>query len=810
MNIIERLQKPEPLVIDGAMGTLLFRAVPEHKGPLELLNINNADTIENIHRLYIEAGAEIIETNTFGGSRIKLEEFGYGERCEEINRAGAEAAKRAAQGGKVHVAGSIGPTGRLIEPVGETRSEEIYDSFRQQVRGLVRGGVDLIIIETMNDVQEARLALLAARDECSLPVICSMTFEKNGRTINGTDMFTGLATLAQTGAAVVGANCSMGPDGLFEIYSEYIDRLKNIGTPLSVWSNAGMPEVIDGRAVYSLSPDEFAKKSEKFIDLGISVIGGCCGTTPEHISMLGKAVRKRNTGATGTGKKYHFLTSRTGSLDLQSHPAPLLIGERLNPTARKKFSAELKEGKQAFLREESQKQVREGADILDINVGVPAIDEVAAMRRSVLLLSGLVNAPLMIDSDNREVIEQALLAYPGTPVLNSINGKESSMESLIPLIKRFGCFAVALCLDETGIHRQAEKRIKVGDRLLSALEKEGIDPDRIFIDPLILAESAEPGSAMETLRVIEHYSRKGIKTSIGLSNISFGLPQRKYINNMFLTMAVESGLTAAIVNPSVAQIVESPGIEENLAGDFLTGRDPGAAAYISHFSSEANTGKETAPKGAPGQEREDVLSGIYRTVVEGNPDRISDLVTAALNDHAPNEIMDNGLIRGLNRVGELYSSGEYFLPQMISSANTMKKGFATLKPAISSSSSEKAGRVVICTVKGDVHDIGKNIVALMLENHGFEVIDLGKDVPKEKILSTLRETDPDILCLSSLLTTTMREMEGISSTIRDEGLRAKLLIGGAVITEEYAEKIGAAYGKDAVAGVAMAKKLLGT
>ncbi len=813
MDFRKRLNDSAPILIDGAMGTQLFEKAPNHRGPLESLNIDAPELILSVHRDYLAAGAEIIETNTFGGSSLKLAEFGMGDRCEEINELSARIARRAVDDQGGFVAGSVGPTGKLLEPMGDTSPEKVYESFVRQCRGLANGGADLIIIETINDLQEAKLAILAARDAADLPVLCSITFEKSGKTVTGTDMVTALAGASSFGADIVGANCSMGPEGLFGLYKDSIETLRALGTPLSVWANAGLPVFTDGVITYSMTPGEFARQSARFIELGIRLIGGCCGTTPAHIAELKKTIKGIVIPPAPFTAKRSYITSRSAYLDPSNRRELIVIGERLNPSARKAFAQELKEGKQQFLRAESKKQETEGAHLLDINVGVPGIDEITQIKDAVSTLSLTQALPLMIDSDNAAVVEKALFHYPGVPVVNSINGKQKSIDSLLPLIRRFGAFVVALCLDGTGIHREAEKRIAIGERLLETLEAGGIARDRVFIDPLILTESAEPGSAMETLRVIEHFSNKEIKTSIGLSNISFGLPERRHINMAFLKMAVQRGLTAAICNPSAV----IPGIrsvkagsepafteEEKAAVDFLAGRDPGAKRYIERF-------RKTEPEAPRKSEASAVtpLTDIYTMVVDGNTEAIEAAVTKALESETPDTIMNDTLLKALGRVGDLYSTGEYFLPQMIASASAMKRGFAVLKPLLSQKASKSLGRVVICTVRGDVHDIGKNIVAMMLENHGFEVIDLGKDIASEEIIARAKESGAGLICLSSLLTTTMGEMKRVSELIAADNLPVKLLIGGAVVTEEYAEKIGAFYGRDAVEGVAMAKKALG-
>lgn len=804
MNFKERLfNNKTPITIDGGLGTLIFQKFPGYNGALELLNSECNDLMQDIHEEYLAAGAEIVETNTFGGNPIKLTAYGLESRCEELNELGAAAAKKAAEKFGGYVAGSVGPSGELVSPMGDYDPEKLYENFSSQMRGLERGGSDLIAIETMTDVQEARLAVMAAKENTSLPVLCSMSFEPNGRTLTGTDIITAFYTLAESGADIAGANCSMGPDGLAAIFKENIELLKKTGVYMSVWSNAGLPEIVDGETVYRLTPDLFADASLDFAKLGIKIIGGCCGTTPGHIRALRDALDSGKYSVPDPEKTPPALTSRTSFFIPGVQRRTVVAGERLNPSARKAFAAELKEGAGTFLRNEARAQEKEGADILDINVGFPGIDESESMERSVRILSGIVNVPLMIDSDNSEVIERALYNYPGIPVINSVNGKAQSTTALLPLIKKFGSFAIALCLDESGVHRDADMRIKSGEKLIEKISEYGIDINKIFVDPLILTESAEPGAALQTLKVISHFASKGLMTSIGLSNISFGLPERKIINSTFLKMAADAGLTAAIMNPAMQRDYGDDAA--SFAEKFLRGEDPGAVKYIENFKNRtgpSTPAESVTPVDSP-------LKKIENCVVEGNTDDIISFIKKALEGGAvPETIMNSALIAGLEKVGELYSSGEYFLPQMIASADAMKKGFAEIKPLLVSRSEDKKYRVIISTVKGDIHDIGKNIVAMMLENHGFEVKDLGKDVDSELIIKEAVEYDADIICLSSLLTTTMGEMKKVSGLIKERGLKAELLIGGAVVTRDYAESIGAIYGQDAVEGVREAKKII--
>ncbi len=801
-DILSRLTSGIPVVTDGAMGTLLQSRLPGFHGSFELLNIEQPSVVEDIHRLYTDAGAELILTNSFGGNSAKLAEYNLSDRCIEINRAAAAVARKAA-GNNVFVAGDISATGHIVAPMGETPCDLVYNAYCDQVIGLSEGGADLLVIETMSDIQETLLALRAAKANSKLPVLCSMTFEENGATISGTEIVTGLATLAAHGADIVGANCSLGPVQLHSLFESRMPELDRIGVPLSIWSNAGLPRLVNGKTVFPLGPDEFAAHAAAFAGLGFSIIGGCCGTTPDHIRSLKEKLNGLKSSRSKFDKRYFFITSRYSKIDTEASRDLLKIGERLNPSARKAFAADLKEGKTSFLYEESRAQVNEGADVLDINVGTPGIDELTAIRDCVKILSNSIRIPLMIDSDNAAVLEEALKLYPGCAIVNSINGKDKSLSTVLPVIKKYGCFIVVLCLDESGIHREAEKRIAIGDKLVALLESEGIHRDRIIIDPLMLAESAEPGSAAETLRVIRHFSDRKIKTSLGISNVSFGLPQRKHINNTFLRLALNEGLTAGIINTKVLRIIDSYTAEETLAKDFLLGKDPNAAAYIAHFSAVTETAKESVSAA------ESPIDKIRSMVINGDMDNIEQLTRDTLSTSSADEIMNEALIRGLEKVGEYYNKGEFFLPQMIASANAMKNGFAVLKPVLSKESSSRVGKVIICTVRGDIHDIGKNIVAMMLENHGFDVIDLGKDVPNEDVVARAEKEGAEIIALSSLLTTTMGEMGVIRKMMEEKNISAKLMVGGAVVTDEYAKSIGAHYSKDAVSAANLAKKLCG-
>ncbi|MBN1500191.1 MAG: homocysteine S-methyltransferase family protein [Spirochaetes bacterium] len=804
MNFLETLKK-RIMILDGGIGSQFFKKLPDYNGCIEMLNFSHPEIVKQVHSEYIQAGADIIETNTFGGSVIKLSEYNDGDKCYEINKQAAEIAISAVTSNQ-YVAGSIGPSGILMEPMGEYTYDQVYGSFREQAVGLMEGGVDLIVIETMSDLQEAKTAINAVKQNTGLPVICNMTFDKNGKTLSGTGLVAALSALKQHGADIVGTNCGLGPDEIYELLERHASEILDLEIPLAVWANAGLPEIKDGKTVYSQTPDHFAETNLKLAKLGINVIGGCCGTNPDHIRALKSVLAETIPVERKYSKEFKYSVSNLKNVKMDG-ASFLKIGERLNPTARKAFAAELKEGNSYFLRKESVLQQNEGADILDINVGVPGIDEISSMKKSVMTLTSLVNTPLMIDSDNPDVIEEALKLYPGIPVVNSINGKESSIRKILPIIQKYGCYILALCLDETGIHIDSNIRISIGDILIKKLTSAGIDRTRIIIDPLMLTESAEPGAAFETLKVIRHFSSENIKTSIGLSNISFGLPERRHVNNVFLKLAIENGLTMGIVNTNTLEFINEYSTVEQLAYNFLAGKDQMATEYIKYCTSRSNT-KQPAENTQKLPDKTSPLEKIRDLIIHGNTDEIEEAVKINLDSFPAESIMNDALLKGLETVGDYYSCGKYFLPQMIASANAMKKGFTILKPFLTAKSEKVTGTVVICTVEGDVHDIGKNIVAMMFENHGFRVYDLGKDVKNSDILKKAQEVEAQIVCLSSLLTTTMPKMKDFSELLKTENSHMKLMVGGAVVTEEYARSINAFYSKDAVEAVSKAKTIL--
>ncbi len=798
------LKKRGHLVCDGAMGTMLLNYGITQNCP-ELLNVERPEVLSRIHQEYILAGADIIETNTFGASPLKLAQFGLEDRTEELNIAAVKNARRVAGIGTL-VAGDIGPLGKLLEPMGSLSFDDAYAAFARQAKALAKGGADILIIETMSDMQEMRAALIAAKENTKLPVICSFTFDKNGRTLTGTDYLTAALTCQGLGADVFCTNCGNGPQELYALLAPMKKQLQAlIHIPLMIMPNAGLPVLEGGTAVYTMRPEEFGTLTSAFVDLGFSIFGGCCGTTPAHIKQTALKLQERPQKAStskNVAQKVYF-TSRSAHYVLDGKSDYLIIGERLNPTARKAFAADLKEDRTDFLKQESVKQQQEGAHLLDLNVGVPEMDQVALMRKMSATLLNACPLPVCFDSDDPKVLEVALKNYPGIALVNSVNGKEHVLESVLPLVKRYGASVIALALDEKGIPGTVDGRMKIVKRIVRTAEGHGVARSRIFVDALVMAVATESTAAKTTLAVIKECTALGLKTSLGVSNVSFGLPQRTVINNAFLTLAVKAGLTAAIVNPATAMLYKKGTKEFTLAKNVLSGTDKGAQRYIAAMNKNAPA---SGPVKKAVQELS-VLEKISRAVVDGDDTHIVRQAEEALKANAPQTILD-ALIAGIEKVGVLYQSGEYFLPQMVASANAMKKAFLRVKQDIPVEKTSYLGTVVICTVHGDIHDIGKNIVAMMLENHGFRVIDLGKDIPTAEVVKAALKEKADIVCLSALLTTTMTEMPQVKKALAEAGSKARIMVGGAVVNDGYAERIGAHYSKDAVGAVEVAKELM--
>jgi 5-methyltetrahydrofolate--homocysteine methyltransferase len=804
---LDRLAR-RPLLMDGAMGSMLQEAGLKPGECPELMNVERPEVVASVHAQYAAAGADVLTTNTFGATRLKLDEYGLSPRLNEINAAAVRLAKKAVadSGRKAMVAGGIGPTGRFLAPVGELTYDLAYDAFREQAQALADAGADAIIIETMSDLKEARAAVIAAKEASGLPVIVTMTFQQDLRSLLGTTPEVAVTVLGSLGADVVGANCSLGPEGLYEAAR----RMASVArVPLIFQPNAGLPQLVDGRTIFPAGPEELALYADKFLELGASVIGSCCGSTPEHTKAMADVVGRwgeRPGRVSGTAATR--LASRTRLVTIGGAEPPVIIGERINPTGRKELSAELAAGKTSIVRKDARGQAEAGAALVDINVGLPGADETELMGLVVRAVEESTDLPVVIDSTDPEAIEAALKEASGKPLVNSVTGDEARLSSILPLVKRYGAAVVGLTIDEDGVPATAEKRVEIAGRILDACLKLGIPKEDLVIDPLVLTASAEQPQAAETLKAVGMIKeRLGLATSLGVSNISFGLPNRPLINAVYLTMALGHGLDAAMVNPYDTRMGEAIS-----AGAVLVNRDPRAEGYIAAHRKKAQTGDKSSATPAARQDKPATLEEeIRRAVIEGDKEGILPLVERALErGMEPLAVGNDCLIPALTEVGRLYETKEFFLPQVMQSAETMKAAFARLKKEMKPGAGRDKGTVVLATVFGDVHDIGKNIVSTLLENHGLNVIDLGKNVPKETVLDEAVKHDADVIGLSALMTTTMTQMGELIKERDRRGLGIPVVLGGAVVTPEYAQKVGAAgSSRDAMEAVGLIKEIIG-
>lgn len=805
MNREEFLNLTNSLVIlDGATGSnLQQRGMPSGVCPEKWI-VENRQVMLDLQREYVEAGTDILYAPTFSGNRIKLAEYGLEAEIESLNKELVAISKEAAAG-RALVAGDLTMTGEQLAPLGPLQFEELIDVYKEQIRYLDEAGVDLLVIETMMSLQESRAALIAAKETCSLPVMVTMTFNEEGRTLFGTDPETAVVVLQNLGADAVGVNCSTGPDKMIAI----VERMKKYAVvPLIAKPNAGLPSLDEnGNTVYDMGPEEFVVNMKKIVGAGAGIIGGCCGTTPAYIKAL-KEVSEDMKLLPLNESQGRVLTSERQLLSFGLDSRFMIVGERINPTGKKKLQEELRNGEFNIVLDFAAEQEKCGARILDINVGMNGIDEKETMLETIREVSAAVSLPLCIDSSHIEVVEAALRQYPGRALINSISLETEKFEKLIPIAKKYGAMFILLPLSDKGLPKSLDEKKEIIHKVLEAAIAHGMKKEDIIVDGLVATVGAEKNAAIETLEAIRYCKETlGLATIAGLSNISFGLPDRAFINSAFLTMAIHEGLTMAIANPSQEMLVKTA-----YAADLLLNKEDADIGYINKISELNSKGEAVSAaevkQNTPSEINYEAV--IYQEVLKGSRKTIVESVKACLSKGTlPGDILNNRLIPAINEVGRLFDKQIYFLPQLIASAETMKKAIEYLEPMLQEDSDASSMPViVIATVEGDIHDIGKNLVALMLKNYGYRVIDLGKDVPKEIIVETAIENNAAVIALSALMTTTMQEMRNVISHAREKGSGAKVIIGGAVITQSYADEIGAdGYSKDAAEAVKLVQRI---
>lgn len=830
------LSKGHILYLDGATGSNLVKAgMPSGVCPEQWI-LEHRDVMLKLQKDYVQAGTNILYAPTFTANRIKLAEYhlekNMSAMIHELVAISREAAA-SSPGHTVLVAGDITMTGEQLKPMGKMELEDLIDIYKEQILSLMDAGVDLLVVETMMSLAETRAALIAAKEVCDLPVIATLTFEADGRTLFGTDAKTAAIVLESLGASAIGANCSTGPAQMESIISDMVTHTR---IPVIAKPNAGLPFLDEnGNTCYNMEAEEFTEEMEILVNAGASILGGCCGTTPEFIRQIHD---RFGTEAKATAARrpegIRYLTSERITHSFGLEDGFFVVGERINPTGKKALQAQLKEGSFEKVIQFAEEQEACGAKVLDINMGMSGIDEKASMLRALEEVSGVTNLPLSLDSSYVEVLEAALRHYPGRALVNSVSLETEKFEKLLPIVAKYGAMFILLPLSDAGLPKDIDEKKEIIHKIYDRATSLGMSKEDVVVDGLVATVGANPKAALETLETIRYCKANGFATICGLSNISFAMPERSFVNTAFLTLAIQAGLTMAIANPSQELLVSCA-----LATDLLLNKEEAALRYIEYAggvrerreakeaelarklsllesqgaasgqtSNAGSVEKSAVEKGPQINEMQDKLK---TAVLKGNRNGIVKITKEALESgEKPAELLNQVLLPAINQVGEYFDQGKYFLPQLIASAEAMKNSIEILEPLLQTGSAgEEMPVVVIATVEGDIHDIGKNLVALMLKNHGFHVIDLGKDVPQAKILETAREHHAEFIALSALMTTTMQRMREIVAAAKQEGITAKIIIGGAVITQEYADEIGAdGYSKDAADAVKLAKSLM--
>ena len=812
MQASELFHQPNTILLDGGMGTMLQAAGMKLGTRPEDLNIENPELIRSIHAKYAAAGSRVVNANTFGASPHKLADSKY--TLEEVITAGIANCKQAVAPYGALVTLDVGPLGELLEPSGTLAFEDAVAEYGRIVRAGVAAGADILYFETFTDLYEMKAALLAAKENSTLPIMASMSFEANGRTFTGCTVESFAATARGLGANAVGINCSLGPKEIFPMAKRLAEAVPG-DFPVFVKPNAGLPRA-DGSG-YDITPQLYAMQMKPYRELHLFAAGGCCGTTPEFIQRLNGVFADCKPGR----PEHPMLSVICSPVDCVNVDGITVVGERINPTGKKRFQQALRDGDMNYILEQAVSQAEAGAQILDVNVGAPGVDEPALMEQVVKALQSVVSLPLQLDSSHAEALERGLRVYNGKPIVNSVNGEPEVLEKVLPLCKKYGAAVVGLAIDERGIQPKAEDRVAIARRIKKAALEAGIPQEDIYIDCLTLTASAQQEDVLATVQALHTCKTElGVRTILGVSNISFGLPCRPYLNTTFLTMAMYAGLDLAIMNPSSEEMMAAV-----YAYNVLTNRDKQSGRYIARYADQvpasaalAKAMQDKAASGVPAaaEAAGPAVSGPYaplmKAVEQGLKGEAAACTKALLAEKEPLELVDEALIPALDIVGVKYEKGKLFLPQLLQAASAAQSAFDEIKTAIAQRGGAGAskGRIVLATVKGDVHDIGKNIVKVILENYGFEVIDLGRDVPVEAVVETVREKDVHLVGLSALMTTTLKSMEETIAALHAAKLDCKVMVGGAVLTPEYAEKIGADwYAKDAKQSADIAKEFFG-